>query len=146
MLCFWNTSGITACLFRACQMLMSFLPLSMISGLKRVLPSFWVSTQLYNETFCCFEKNVLTSVLSCYALCGLCAELQIEREAVGVIWVMFCLLILFFHHWQEPKRSQHTICDWSVAMCWTCANIRPDQEGRYGVITVILTGGKLRIA
>lgn len=57
----------------------------MISGLKRVLPSFWVSTQLYNETFCCFEKNVLTSVLSCYALCGLCAELQIEREAVGVI-------------------------------------------------------------
>lgn len=96
--------------------------------------------------FCCFEKNVLTSVLSCYALCGLCAELQIEREAVGVIWVMFCLLILFFHHWQEPKRSQHTICDWSVAMCWTCANIRPDQEGRYGVITVILTGGKLRIA
>ena len=58
----------------------------MISGLKRVLPSYWVSTQLYNEAdFVVLRKNVLTSVLSCYALCGLCTELQIEREAVGVI-------------------------------------------------------------
>lgn len=125
MLCFWNTSGITVCLFRACQKLMSFLPLSMISGLKRVLPSFWVSTQLYNEADFVVLRKMFWPVfyhVMLFEVCVLNSRLKGKQlgsfESCSAFW--FCSFTI--------DRSPKEVNTQSAIDLWPCAGLVQTQD------------------